>query len=108
MKALHTLRFVTEATKTLTNYQNLIANAEDFSKARSAARQMLGYIDCLITFNNTMICFENNDFTGELGEVIDDWIASVYDTLANKAIETKQDSDTVAKLLSKRDEHMSI
>lgn len=107
MKALHTLRFVTEATKTLTDYQNRIANAETYETARNAARQMLGYIDCLITFNNTMVCAENNDFTGEFDEVIDDWTATVYGTLAQKAIETKQDHDTVMKLLGKRDEHMA-
>ena len=66
---------------------------------------MRGYIDCMFTFLNTMLCMENNDFTGEFNDVLDDWMAALYQTLADKAIETKQDSETIHKLLCMRDEH---
>lgn len=105
MKALNTMKFVTNATVELTKYQNAIRNAETYDTARNAAYQMRGYIDCMITFLNTMICMENNDFTAELDEVIEGWQASVYQTLADKAIDTKQDADTIHKLLCMRDEH---
>lgn len=104
MKALHTLRFVNNATVELTKYENRITSSETYEKAKDAARQMLGYIDCLITFNNTMICVENNDFTGDFDEVINDWTVRVYQLLIDKAVETKQDHDVVWTLLRKRDE----
>ena len=104
MKALNTMRFVNNAIVELTKYENKITTSETYEKARDAARQMLGYIDCLITFENTMICMENNDFTAEFNDVLDDWTSRVYQLLADKAIETKQDHDLVMKLLQKRDE----
>lgn len=104
MKALHTMRFVSAAIEKLVEYKQAIADAETYEAAKPIAKQMLGYIDCLITFNNTMICMENNDFTGEFGEVIDDWYAGVYQAMINKAVETKQDHDLIWKLLCKRDE----
>ena len=107
MKALHTMRFVNNATVELTKYERRITSSETYEKAKDAARQMLGYIDCLITFNNTMICMENNDFTAEFCEVIDDWTSHVYQLLADKARETEQDHDVVMKLLQKRDEYAS-
>lgn len=104
MKALHTMRFVNNATVELTKYETRLTSAETYENAKNTARQMLGYLDCLITFMNTMICTENNDFTAEYNDVIDDWTARVYQLLANKAIETEQDHDTIMKLLQKRDE----
>lgn len=104
MKALNTMKFIANATVELTKYQNKIREAETYENARNAAHQMRGYVDCMITFLNSMICMENNDFTAELDEVIDDWMASVYQTLADKAIETKQDTEVVHKLLCMRDE----
>ena len=105
MKALNTMKFVTNATVELTKYQNAIREAETYDIARNAAYQMRGYIDCMITFLNTMICMENNDFTGDFGDVLDDWMVTLYQTLADKAIETKQDGETIHKLLCMRDEH---
>lgn len=104
MKALNTMQFVNNAVKDLTQYEGRIEAAETYENAKNIARQMFGFIDCMITFNNTMICTENNDFTGEFGEVIDDWTSHVYQLLVNKAIETKQSDETVWRLLKKRDE----
>lgn len=104
MKALNTMKFVNNATVELTKYETRLTSADTYENAKNTARQMLGYIDCLITFMNTMICMENNDFTAEYNDVLDDWTARVYQLLADKAIETKQDHDTVMKLLQKRDE----
>ena len=104
MKALNTMKFVNNATIELTKYEARLTSSTTYESAKNTARQMLGYIDCLITFTNTMLCLENNDFTGEFCEVIDEWTSHVYQLLTNKAIETKQDHDTVMKLLQKRDE----
>lgn len=105
MKALNTMKFVSNAIEELTKYNGYIATAETFEDAKNKARQMMGYIDGLTTFLNTMICFENNDFTGEFGEVLDGWMHKMYQSLVDKAVETKQGHDVEWKLLQKRDEY---
>lgn len=104
MKALNTMMFVSNTIEELTKYGKAVSEAETYEGAKSIARQMLGYIDCMITFNNTMICMENNDFTGEFDDVITEWHRKVYQLLVSKADETKQDRDLIWKLLVKRDE----
>lgn len=105
MKALNTMKFMSNAIETLTEYKTAIAAAETFEDAKNRARGMMGYIDCLTTFLNTMICFENNDFTGDFGELLDGWMHKMYQALVNKAEETKQPSEVMWKLLTKRDEY---
>ena len=104
MKALNTIQFVVNCTTEIEKYKARIRNAEDFEKARRTANALLGYIDCTITFLNTMVCMENNDFTAEFDEVIEQWQRDMYQALADKAIETKQDNDCIIRLLQKRDE----
>ena len=105
MKALNTMMFVSNAVEELTEYTTKIAAAETYEDAKNTARVMMGYIDCLVTFLNTMICKENNDFTAELDDVLNDWMAKMYQALADKALETDQPHDVVLKLLQKRDEY---
>ena len=78
MKALNTMKFVSNAIEELTKYNEAVAAAETFEDAKNVARKMMGYIDGLTTFLNTMICAENNDFTGEFGEVLDGWMHKMY------------------------------
>ena len=105
MKALNTMKYINNAAKDLTKLLDQIKTAETFTTARERANRMHGYIACMATFLNTMIDTENNDFTGEYDEVLEDWEADMFQALADKAIETKQDNDTIWKLLEKRDEH---
>ena len=105
MKSLNAMKFVSNAIEELTKYNAAIDAAETFDAAKNIARKMMGYIDGLTTFLNTMICFENNDFTGEFGEVLEGWMHKTYQALVNKAIETKQGHDVEWKLLTKRDEY---
>lgn len=108
MKALNTMKFVSNAIEELTKYNEAVAAAETFEDAKNVARKMMGYIDGLTTFLNTMICAENNDFTGEFGEVLDGWMHKMYQSLVNKADETKQGHDVMWKLLTKRDEYQMM
>ena len=41
----------------------------------------------------------------ELDDVLNDWMAKMYQAIADKAIETDQPHDVVLKLLQKRDEY---
>lgn len=108
MKALNTMKFVSNAIEDLTEYKNAIAAAETFEDAKNRARKMMGYINCLITFSNTMICVENNGFTADFSDVCNGWMHKMYQELIRKADETEQDHDTMWKLLNKRDEYPAI
>lgn len=105
MKKLNTIQFIANAAEVITSWKEGIARAETYEDAKKKANYLLGYIDCMVTFENTMICMENNDFTADFGEVLDEWKVSVYQALVDKATETKQDHDIIWKLLQKRDEH---
>jgi hypothetical protein len=105
---LNTMKFVSNAIEELTKYNEAIAAAETFENALNVARKMMGYLDGLTTFLNTMIYAENNDFTGEFGEVLDGWMHKMYQSLVNKATESNQDKDVVWKLLVKRDEYTAM
>ena len=104
MKALNNIKFISEATTRFNCLLTAIENAETFEEAKKIGNKALGYIDCMIVYLNCMISKENNDFTQELDELIEDMMASIYQKVADKATETEQDHDTVHKLLIKRDE----
>lgn len=105
MKALNTMKFMSNAIESLTEYKTAIATAETFEDAKNVARKMIGYIDCLITFTNTMICMENNEFTWGFSDLLDGWMHKMYQELINKATATSQNHDTVQGLLCKRDKY---
>lgn len=104
MKALNTLMYISNAGEELADYKAKIAHAADYAEAKRIGNMALGYVNCMITFLNTMICEENNDLTGGLDEVITSWRKSIYQAVINKADETKQPSEIIWVLLRKRDE----
>jgi len=103
MKALNTMQFVANAAEEMANYKRNIEAAESYDMAKRIGNQAFGYLNCLITFLNTMICHENNDFTGDFDEVIDNWRTDIYQAVINNAVATKQDHEIIWKLLMKRD-----
>jgi len=103
MKSLNTIKFIAEAAERIGEYKNSIKTEENFEKAKRIGAAALGYTDCMVTFLNTMINAENNDFTAELFEVINEWKKAIYQAIIDNAIETKQDSETLSKLFEKRD-----
>ena len=104
MKSLNTMKFVTNMTEELASYKAEIKAAETYESAKYGALKMLGYINCSITFLNTMICRENNDFTEAFDEVIEGWQRSLYQCLVDKSIETQQPASVTEALCRKRDE----
>lgn len=104
MKALNPLKFIASATTEIEKYKANIRGAENIVDARKNAIAMHGYVNCLTTFLNTMIAFENNDFTENLSELIDEWQQDIFGILADKAIELKQDHEWISRLLKRRDE----
>lgn len=103
MKALNPIKFIANATTEIEKYKNKIRAAESIDDARKNAIAMHGYVNCTITFLNTMVDFENNDFTENLSELIDEWQQDIFGLLADKAIDLKQDPDWISRLLKRRD-----
>lgn len=108
MKALNTVKFISNATTEYNEWMRAIKEAEDYETAKNKARCAFGYIDCMIVFLNTMIDKENNDFTADLDEMIDEWKSNVYQNVADKAIEMKEAPEEIMKMLQKRDEYRDV
>ena len=104
MKPLNTIMYISNAAEELTEYKAKIVRAADYAEAKRIGNMALGYINCMITFLNTMICKENNDLTGELDEAISSWRKSIFQAVIDKADETKQPNEVIWVLLKKRDE----
>lgn len=104
MKALNNVKFLCEATTTFNEWVEAIDKSETYEDARRPGCAALGFIDCMTVYLNTMIAMENNGFVAELDEVLEDWTASVYQHMADKAIETNQPHEVIMKLLKRRDE----
>lgn len=112
MKQLNTMKFMNEATRMFYTYIDRIDgieinNAEDYAEAKAVANAALGFIDCMNVFGNAMICKENNDFTGDLGALTDQWHAEVCGALSNKAADTNSGvaPEKVIEILKTRDEY---
>ena len=108
MKALNTVKFISNATTEFNEWKRAIKEAEDYETAKNKGRCAFGYIDCMIVFLNTMIDKENNGFTADLDEMIDEWKSEVYQMIADKAIEMKEKPEEIMKMLQKRDEYRDV
>ena len=105
MKALINLKFIANAAQEIEQYKVCIEKADEYDKAKRIGNMALGYINCMITYLNTMIDKENNEFTGDLDEVIIEWRSSIYQKVIDKADETNQGSAEIFKLCEARDEY---
>ena len=105
MKELSTMKFIVTVSERMAEYKAEIRNAATYEEAKRIGERALGYIDALITFENAMICKENNDFTGEFDCVIGDWFSGVYQAAIENAERTGQDAEEVMRLLRKRDSY---
>lgn len=104
MKSLNVMKFVAQYSKEMAIALDKIENAADYETAKKLANYAFGFLDGMVMFTNAMICKENNDFTGEMSDVEDDWRADIYQAVANVALKTQQSSDEVLRLLTLRDE----
>lgn len=105
MKQLNTTKYIVESTKAINKWFDYIDEAETYDKAKKAGNSAIGYIDSMVTFLNCMVDKENNDFTAELDDVIEDWLVELYQKMADKAIEVNEPTEKVVELLEKRDAH---
>lgn len=105
MKQLNTMQFLSDTLERLTELKEQINQSETYEKARNIANAMQGYLDCLNTFNNTMICKENNDFTADFDDLLCSWHVKTAQALINKAEQTGQRHEIIYDLLVKRDKY---
>lgn len=104
MKALNNIKFVVEATATFNKWLDAIDNANSYEEAKKPANAAFGFIDCMTTYLNCMITFENNEFTGDLDEVLTGWETEVYQRMIDKAAQTNQQQSIIQSLMEKRNQ----
>lgn len=56
------------ASREIDHYKKMTNEAETEERAKAAGNAAIGFINGMNTTLNAMICFENNDFTGDFGE----------------------------------------
>ena len=105
MKNVNIMKFVANASEDLAEYKIEISKAETYDAVKRIGTMALGYVNCMITFSNGLICLENNDITGMLDDVEQEWIAKIYQAVIDRAVELDVDADTIFRLCQKRDEH---
>ena len=106
MKSINTMKFIAEYSKQMTITLDKIEKAETYDEAKKTANYAMGLVDGMVLFTNTMICFENNDFTAEMDDVENGWRADIHQSVAEVAIRTKQPNDEIMKQLARRDEYL--
>lgn len=105
MKTLNNIKFITESAKEIEKFKESIKKSESYADAKKVGNMAIGHINCMITYLNCMVDMENNDFTEQLDEQIDEWSASIYQAMAEKAISSGENAEIVIKCLNKRNEH---
>lgn len=105
MKSMNIFQFVSNASEELTRYEIGMKDAETYDRVKKIGNRMIGYIDCMITVSNTMICMENNEITAMLDDVETEWLRKTFQAMIDRAVELKCDEDIIWKLCEKRDEY---
>ena len=103
MKSLNLFKFVSETSVQVEKCVTAIKEGTSYQEVKHIENYAIGYIDCMATMLNTMICKENNDITGDLDECIDNLGYKVYNAALNKAIESNEDCNVIKKLGDLRD-----
>lgn len=105
MKAINTMQFITNMSIELSKCVESIRSADSYGDAKKKANYSLGLLDGLHVFVNTMICSENNDFTGDMDDVMVDWMAKIFQALIDNASNNGESAETIFNLCVKRDEY---
>lgn len=105
MKDLNIMRYIAEMSTKINIIIKATSECEDIEKARRLANRAAGYVEALTVMSNTMICFENNWLTAQMGELEDEFMAKIYQALCDVAV-TIDDDDLFCKYAEKRDEYI--
>lgn len=103
MKSINIFKFVANASAQMEENKQGIAMAKTLEDAKRQASYAMGYVDCVTTLTNTMICAENNDVTAQMDALENEWKADIYQEMV-MAADHFHDSDLMLKYADKRDE----
>ena len=72
MKEINIMELIASAGQEVGNYKEWINKAETEERVKAVGNTALGFLNGMNVVINSMICFENNDFTGDFGEWVDE------------------------------------
>lgn len=72
MKKINNIDLTVSAGRELENYKGWIDKAETIERTKAVGNAALGFINGMNMTVNAMICTENNEFTGDFGEWLDE------------------------------------
>ncbi len=104
MKELNIIRYIAEMSTQINGIIKATSECDDIEKARRLANRAAGYVNSLTIMSNTMICFENNGLTAQMGELEDEFMAKIYQALCDVSV-TLKDDELFLKYAEKRDEY---
>lgn len=86
MRKINNMDLVVSAAVEIANYKKWINEAETEERAKAAKRSVRIFNGMTVTIN-AMICTENNDFTGDFGEWLDEQEKAIKQCVKQKCIE---------------------
>lgn len=107
MNSFNPYKVTAEITKTFSAICGYIKNAENVEDMKKQGSRAIGFIEGCHAMTSGMICFANNDFTGDFSALLDSMAADVYQACIDKALEFGRD-DLFWKYAEKRDEYSEM
>lgn len=87
MRKINNMDLVASAAVEIANYKKWINEAETEERAKAAGNAALGFLNGMNITINAMICTENNDFTGDFGEWVDEQERAIKQFVKQKCID---------------------
>ena len=87
MKEINTMELIVSAGQEVGKYKELINNAETEEKVKAVGNAALGFLNGMNVVINSMISFENNEFTGDFGEWVDEQEKTIRTYVRQRCVE---------------------
>lgn len=87
MKKINNMELMSNAAIEIANYKKWINEAKTEERAKAAGNAALGFINGMNITLNSMVCEENNDFTGDFGEWVDEQEKAIKQYVTQKCIQ---------------------
>ena len=72
MKTINNMDLISSASLEIAYYKKKINEATTTERVKAVGNAALGFINGMNVTVNAMVCMENNDFTGDFGEWLDE------------------------------------
>ena len=87
MKQINNMDLVASASQEIANYKKWINEADTDTRVKAVGNAALGFINGMNVVVNSMLSFENNDFTGDFGEWLDEQEKTIKQYVKQQCIE---------------------